>query len=137
MAFNRIIDPSFRLFIWLNVFTVDSYLLSQVSTMVICTFFRTFSFDTVVIHFLPGNLKTLKKRLFFPVNHWIKLYDISLMLCLCLFRLFQVYFCLFCYCPSYASLVAVLMFPSSIRYFYYFAHATNTMNFFIVFAKHY
>ena len=30
-------------------------------------FFRTFSFDTVVIHLYQVNLKTLKKRLFFPV----------------------------------------------------------------------
>ena len=38
------------------------------STIVVVTFFSKFSFDTVVIHFLPGNLKTLKKRLFFPVK---------------------------------------------------------------------
>ena len=37
------------------------------STIVVFTFFWTFSFDTVVTHFVPGNLKTLKKRLFFPV----------------------------------------------------------------------
>ena len=39
--------------------------------MVISTFFRTISFDTVVIHFYQVLLKTFKKRLFSPVvaNH--------------------------------------------------------------------
>ena len=34
-------------------------------------FFLKFSFDTVVIHFVPGNSKTLKTRLFFPVFEYI------------------------------------------------------------------
>ena len=38
--------------------------LCQVSTIVVVTFFSKFSLDTVVIHFLPGNLKTLKNGFF-------------------------------------------------------------------------
>ena len=34
--------------------------------MVISTFFRTISFDTVVIHFLPATFENLKKTAFFP-----------------------------------------------------------------------
>ena len=68
MGFNCIIHRSFWLFIW----SYSSYnrwvLCGWNSTMVVVTFFSTFSFDTVVIHFYQVNLKTLKKRLFFPVE---------------------------------------------------------------------
>ena len=54
-----------------------------------------------------------------------KLYDISRMLCLVAFRLFQACFYSFCSCNRYASLVAVFILPSSCVCFYYFAHGTK------------
>ena len=72
--------------------------------------------------------------------------------CLVSFSLFQACFRWFYSCIWYANLVAVLMLPSSICYFFYFGHGTNTLNsfhsvcqtlwisntmhFFIVFDKH-
>ena len=43
------------------------YFVAEIHHRRLHLFFWTFSFDTVVTHFVPGNLKTLKKRLFFII----------------------------------------------------------------------
>ena len=65
-----------------------------------------------------------------------KLYDISRMLCLVAFRLFQAYVCCYCFYNWYASLISSFLLPLLCVCLYYFAHGTNSLNFFRVFLKH-